>query len=56
MGLKNLLKDWYIRFTAFKWIVGVADFDAETILGAQKELKIHWIKNNHKCSDSNYPR
>ena len=50
MGLKNLLKDWYIRFTAFKWIVGVADFDAETILGAQKELKIHWIKNNHKCS------
>ena len=31
MGNKRSLKEWYLYWTTFKWIVGIADFDKEAI-------------------------
>ena len=50
MAFRQLLKNRYLRLTTFKWIIGVASFDREVILGGRKRLKIHWIKGNPKDS------
>ena len=31
MSMQQSIKDWYIRYTEFKWIVGVAEYDPDTI-------------------------
>ena len=50
MGLKKTLKLNYLNFTTFKWIVGVAEYNAKDVVNPQKQLKIHWIKNPPKDS------
>ena len=50
MSFRQNLKDWYIRYTEFKWTVGVAEYDPDTILDINKKLNIHWIKGAPKSS------
>lgn len=50
MSFRQNIKDWYIRYTEFKWTVGVAEYDPETILDNDKKLKIHWIKGAPETS------
>lgn len=45
MNFRESIKNRYLRFTTFKWIVGVAEFNPDTILDSSSRLKIHWIKN-----------
>lgn len=45
MALRQSLKNWYLRRTEFKWVVGVAEYSPETILDKSRRLKIHWVKN-----------
>ncbi len=48
MNWNQQLKRWYLHFTEFKWIVGIADFDPDYVLSPRKKLNIHWIKNDLK--------
>lgn len=50
MGKNRSLKERYLYWTTFKWIVGIADFDKEAIFDPDRRLKIHWIKNTPKNS------
>ena len=50
MGKKRSLKERYLFWTTFKWIVGIADFDKDAIFDPDRKLKIHWIKNTPKNS------
>lgn len=50
MSFRQNLKDWYIRYTEFKWTVGVAEYNPDTILDINKKLNIHWIKGAPKSS------
>lgn len=46
MSVRSSLKQRYLRFTEFKWIVGVADFSRDLVLDPDKKPRIHWIRNN----------
>jgi hypothetical protein len=50
MTIRQTAKQWYLRFTEFKWIVGIAEYDSDTILDTREKLKIHWIKGTPKSS------
>ena len=44
MAFKHIFKEWYIRFTELRWIVGIAEYNPDTILDSRKKLKVHWVK------------
>ncbi|MBO4571264.1 MAG: hypothetical protein J5699_05005 [Bacteroidales bacterium] len=50
MSLRHNIKQRYLRFTEFKWIVGVAEFDSGLVLDPRKKPRIHWIKSDVKGS------
>ena len=50
MRLRELIKSYYLNYTDFKWTIGVAEFDSETILDPKAKLSIHWVKHNNKDS------
>lgn len=50
MSLKRELKQWYLRFTTFKWVVGIADFNRDVVFSPDNKLKIHWIKKTPRGS------
>lgn len=45
MSLRQQIKNWYIRLTEFKWIIGIADFNPDVVFDDKMGLTIHWIKN-----------
>lgn len=50
MRFRELIKNGYLFCTEFKWTIGIADFNPNTILDSKGRLKIHWIKHNSKDS------
>ena len=48
MTWNQQLKRWYLHFTEFKWIIGIADFEPGFVLSPGKKLKVHWIRNHFK--------
>lgn len=48
MNIRKYLKDFYLKFTIFRWTVGVGEYDTEAVLSSRKSLRIHWIKDRDK--------
>ena len=49
-GLRSTIKNAYLKYTSFRWTVGIAEYDEKAILTPGSKLIIHWVKHSIKDS------